>query len=165
VVNRKFRLLLIAGVCGAAIAPLIPQSAPAAAAPPVSDEAARLYNQGLALWRGGQPDGATAALRRSRAALPYESAFALGVIAARQGDLEGAAQEFARALRAREGDDRALANLQWVLRQLERQPAPAGGRPGLRHTVAMTPEEARRLIDAIGQPRRRLAARADAGRW
>ena len=163
------RIALAAFLCGATPGPLRPQSAPRPAADAsgraADDEAARLYNQGLALWRSNQPDGATAVLRRSRAALPYESAFALGVIAARQGDLEGAAQEFARALRAREGNPDALSNLQWVLRQLEGQPAAAGSRAGLRHAVAMTPEEARRLIDTIGQPRRRLAARADAGRW
>src|SRR5207245_607461 len=108
VVTRLHRFLLTGCLLGAAIASHHAQSTPhpataAAAGRTVNDEAARLYNQGLALWRSNQPDGATAALRRSRAALPYEAAFALGVIAARQGDLEGAAQEFARALRAREG--------------------------------------------------------------
>ncbi len=136
-------------------------SAPRPLAPPST---AHRFNQALALWHAGRPDAAAAELRQLADALPYETAFALGVIEARRGDVEAARAAFARALRARENDPAALHNLAWCNGRLHAG-TPGTGENPVQGVITLTPEQARRLLATASPSRRNRLERPQEARW
>ena len=162
-VSRSVAGFLCAFGCTAGAAMVLLAGAPSTAvsAPP---SPARRFNQALALWRASRPDAATAELRQLADALPYETAFALGVIEARRGDVDAARAAFARALRARENDPAALHNLAWCNGRL-RAGAPGAGENPAHGEITLTPEQARRLLATASPSRRNRLERPQEARW